>query len=163
MDTPKLPTLNLGDLSIGVKGITGHGASRASIAICTVAGTIEAAATREGLISFALDLLNLTDQMIDDGAYSTTDTIRSGVGRVSSRYDDALKRFYRLSDRLPILQLAQRVLEKADDKTANTLLLLLAEAEATGAFPFKVAVDLKAGALADESMSQKREPGDSTH
>lgn len=162
-DTPKLPALELGDLSIRVAGITGHGASRASLVVSSPAEELSGLATREALVDFALALLQLSEQMIEEGAYGTSDTIRAGSVHVSSRHRDGLKRFYRIRDRLPILQLAQSVLEKADDGTANTLLALLAQAEATGALPIKVEIDFSASQEPEKPMSQSRDPSDSTH
>lgn len=149
-----LPRLELGASAVAVEGITGHGAARASLSLTTPQGAASGSCTRQALVSFALDLLALADQMIDDGAYATSDTIRGGEGHISSRHADGVKRFFRLRDRLPILQLAQAVLEQADDRTANTLLALLAQAQATGALPIKVDVDFRAAPYVGERASQ---------
>ncbi|MEI2263559.1 hypothetical protein OHC51_21620 [Stenotrophomonas indicatrix] len=162
---PSLPTLIVGGHAIRVAGITGHGASRACIAIDgDDAGAHEGLVTRDALVGFAIGLLDICEQMIEDTAYGTSDSIRSGAGKVSTRYRDGVRRFYRIRDRLPILQLAQSVLETADDKTANILLTLLAQAKATGSLPINVAIDITAASQDEgEPISQKREPGDSTH
>lgn len=166
MDTPpSLPTLVIGEHAVRVAGITGHGASRASIAIDgEAAGACVGLVTRDALVGFAIGLLDLCEQMVEDTAYGTSDSIRSGAGNVPTRHRDAVRRFYRIRDRLPILQLAQRVLETADDKTAYTLLTLLAQADATGALPINVAIDITAAPEGGtEPISQNRKPGDSTH
>lgn len=143
-EAPRLPILLIGNGAVQIEGITGHGASRATLTL-RLDGTRVATenVTREGLVAFALGLLDLSEQMVDDRAYLTSDTVRDGRGAVSTRHGDGLKRFYRLQDRLPILQLAQRVVETADDGTANTLLTLLANVEATGQLPIRVQVDYK--------------------
>jgi hypothetical protein len=166
METPpSLPTLVVGEHAIRVAGITGHGASRASIAIDgDVVGACVGLVTRDALVGFAIGLLDLSKQMIEDTAYGTSDSIRPGADNVPTRYRDAVRRFYRIRDRLPILQLAQRVLETADDKTAYTLLTLLAQADATGALPINVAIDITAApAGGTEPIPQNRKPGDPTH
>lgn len=162
---PQLPYLDLGDATFEVSGITGHGASRATFALSTSTELRSAGSvTREAVVKFALDLLHLSGQMIDDGAYATSDTIRDGIGHVSARHNDGLLRYYRLRDRLVILQLAQRVLEKAPDDTANTLLSLLAHAETTGIIPINVVVDLKTAENDELGLtSQLRDPAEPTH
>ncbi|MCD0253123.1 hypothetical protein JWH16_04540 [Xanthomonas campestris pv. campestris] len=152
---PTLPALRLAEFTIAVDGITGHGASRASLTARTSHGTVASDATRDDLVAFALELLKLSEQMIDDSAYSASDTIRFGAGMVSGRHKDGLLRYYRLRDRLPILTLMQQVLESADDKTASTLLQLLANVTATGNLPIKVEIDLTA--------TQNHDGGEVTH
>lgn len=160
---PKLPALKLADLSVEVDGITGHGASRANLSVSSPAGTATGQATREQIVAFAIELLALSGQMIEEGAYGTSDFIRTGTGHVTGRHHDGLKRYYRIRDRLPILQLAQRVLEATDDATANTLLALLVNVEATGKMPIKIEIDFKAAKAQVESASQKRDPSESKH
>lgn len=140
-EAPCLPTLLVGSAAVQIEGITGHGASRASLAMRVDGQRVATdSLTREELQVFALSLLDLTEQMVDDRAYLATDSVRDGRGAVSDRHGDGLKRFFRVKDRLPILQLAQRVIETADDATANTLLALLANVEATGNLPIVVQV-----------------------
>lgn len=164
-NAPSLPRLELGNsaTAVTVDGITGHGAARATFTLNTPAGDASGACTREALVSFALDLLALSGQMIDDAAYATSDTVREGEGLISRRHSDGLRRFFRLRARLPILQLAQGVLEKADDQTANTLLALLAQAQATGSLPIKVDVDFSATQDDSQPASQLSALQKSTH
>lgn len=161
---PKLPALTLDDCELTIDGITGHGASRAVATIMTPGGDMHSAhLTREALIAFALELLALSSQMVEEGAYSTSDTVRRGVGAVSRRHADGVKRYYRIRDRMPVLQLAQRVLETSDDKTANTLLALLVHVEATGALPIKVNIDFKAAQESGGNLSQNDDSGSTQH
>lgn len=144
-DAPSLPSLTIGKGALQIEGITGHGLARATAALRIDGQRIATEQlTREHLVSFALQLLELADALVDDRAYVTSDTVKDGRGVLSQRHGDSLRRFYRLQDRLPILQLAQRVLESADDETANTLLTLLANVEATGHMPVRVEVAFKA-------------------
>lgn len=141
---PILPSLVVGTGAIQVESITGHGAARAALAMRLDGARVATESlTRETLFSFALELLDLCENMVDDRAYHTSDSMRDGKGAVSSRYEDGLRMHYRLRDRLPILQLAQRLLERADDETANTFLTLLASASTTGEIPIRVEVDFK--------------------
>lgn len=142
---PALPQLAIGASNIIVESITGHGQSLAN---CVVRVDGQRVSTeqldREAVIAFGLSLLQLGEQMIDGRAYLASDTVRDGLGVVSSRHNDGLKRFYRLRDRIPILQLAQSALETCDDETANTLLALLANVQATGQIPIRVQIGIAA-------------------
>lgn len=145
---PALPRLHLGTHLLTVDSITTHGAARAMVSVrghedpdCPAAS---AALTRDALVAFALGILDLSEHLVEDGAYHTSDSVRDGQATVSTRHRDGLRRYFRIRDRLPILQLAQRVLEKADDNTARKLLILLGHADATGQLPLEVNLDLTA-------------------
>ena len=145
---PALPQLRLGKHSLGIDSITTHGAARAVVSIReqgSAGGAIGTTTlTREALVSFAIGVLDLAEHLIEDAAYHTSDSVRDGQASVSARHQDAVRRYYRIRDRLPILQLAQRVMEKADDTTANGLLMLLGHCEATGRLPLQVKLDVSA-------------------
>jgi hypothetical protein len=144
-EAPSLPSLTIGSGALHVEGITGHGLARATVALRLDGQRVATDnLTREQLTGFALQLMELADELVDDRAYATSDSVKDGRGVLSQRHGDSLRRFYRLQDRLPILQLAQRVLESADDETATTLLTLLANVAATGEMPFRVDVAFKA-------------------
>lgn len=161
-ESPAMPSLIVGSGMVYVESITGHGVSLASV-VLRVDGQRLAAEPigRERLVNFALGLLKLSQQMVDERAYLSSDTVQDGLGAVSTRHKDGLKRYYRLKDRLPILQLAQRVLESADDDTASTLLALLASADATGRLPVSVRIDVQStqdsGTEADNASSAAAE------
>lgn len=152
--SPKLPTLKIGKFVVALESISGHGAARASFALkqsspsgrsCRDldAGTV----SRTDLTTFALNLLDIAEQMVHDEAYARssamnpTDEARAILAR---RKKDATQRYFRITDRLPILLLAQRVLERCNDEVAQSLLMLLGHAEARGVLPVKVALQLDA-------------------
>jgi len=149
---PVLPSLSLGEVTIAVDSISGHGAAEATIEIRKIGATKRGNRTtasgrvnRQSLTLFALQLLDLAEQMMHPDAYaSSTAMANSDVTRamIDRRRKDSTQRYFRLIDRLPILQLSQRVLERCDDTVAQTLLLLLGHAEVSGTMPVSAKVQL---------------------
>jgi hypothetical protein len=149
---PKLPVLRLADAgTIAVTAISGHGAAEATIEVQKASQgrgnrpAVEGRVNRQNLTLFALELLDLAEQMVHQDAYaSSTALANNDVTRalIDRRRKDATQRYFRIVDRLPILQLCQRVLERCDDTVAQTLLLLLGHAEANGTMPVTAKVHL---------------------
>lgn len=167
-ESPTLPMLSVGTANVIVESITGHGRSLATCAVRLDGQRVTFdQLDREAVMTFGLQLLQLGEQMIDARAYLTSPSVRDGLGVVSTRHSDGLMRFYRLRDRIPLLQLFQSVLESCDDETANGLLALTANVQATGRLPIKVSIgvdavnedDAQESALAAEAVPE----GASTH
>lgn len=166
MSTPTLPKIALGPAyELTVDSITGHGRSFARLSVNRVPPVANRAArtlvdgaevSRQELIEFGLQLLDLADQMVDDRAFAGS----LAAGSINSqipflRAKDATQRYYKLVDRLPLLQLAQRALERCDDTTASTLTVMLGIAESTGKLPVRAQIGFKSeGTPADKDASE---------
>src|SRR6185437_5264719 len=79
---PTLPTLTIGKFAVALESISGHGAARATFALKQIAPggkvTREWAAgsvTRTEMTTFALNLLDIADQMMHDEAYSRSSAL----------------------------------------------------------------------------------------
>lgn len=163
---PELPTLKLDALMVCVDRISGHGNARASLSVRRVspagqpgrAVACSSQVSRNDLIGFACGLLAVAEQMIDPKAFTSTDSFDEPhqAEALRKRSTDATKRYFRLQDRLPLLQLSQRVLERCSDEVANTLLALLANADATGVLPVKADVRVGLSAVGQGSLAKSR-------
>lgn len=151
--TKTFPEIQLGSTLLAIDAIAGHGAESARFVTRRVGANGKAgrksiianAVPREQIAAYAIDLLELCELMVDGAAYTTTDALpQPGRARIGSIRADAVKRHARLRDRLPLLMLAQRVIERADDEVTSTLLALLANMEATGKTPIRAVVDFHA-------------------
>jgi hypothetical protein len=154
--SPKLPTLTIGKFAVALESISGHGAARAAFSLkqITPCGKIgrewdAGSVTRTEMTTFALNLLDIADQMMHDEAYSRSSALNPTATEearaiLERRKKDATQRYFRITERLPILLLAQRVIERCNDEVAQSLLMLLGHAEARGVLPLKVALQVDA-------------------
>ncbi len=151
LNPPTLPALRFGEYIFTVDSITGHGAAEATLAVRRAerggvasrripSGTV----SRPALTSFALELLDLAEQMIHPGAYRESAELEATSSHpiAQRRRREATQRYFRLVDRLPVLQLAQKVVETCDDHVIKTLLLLLAHADTHGTLPVNAKLEL---------------------
>lgn len=160
---PELPSLKLNALMVSVERISGHGNARASMSVRRLSPDGEPAAavacsshvSRNDLIGFACGLLGVAEQMIEPKAFTSTDSFAEPhqAEALRKRSSDATKRYFALQDRLPLLQLTQRVLERCSDEVAHTLLALLANADSTGVLPVKA--DVRVGLVGVAVPSRK--------
>jgi hypothetical protein len=151
MDEIKLPEIFIGELCIRVEQINGHGASHATLtarkkqrsgSLGKCVASSETVPQQE-LVRFALELLALSEQMTHAGAFGASDLFQADHGHARRAHRECrTRRYFQITNRLPILQLAQRVLERCDDTTASTLLHLLANADATGKIPVRTRVEV---------------------
>lgn len=162
MDTPILPKLALGPAyELSVDSITGHGRSYARLSVNRVPPVANRAprtlvdgaeVSRQELIEFSLQLLDLAEQMVDERAFVGSLAAGSMNSQIPFlRAKDATQRYYKLVDRLPLLQLAQRALERCDDTTASTLTVMLGIAESTGKLPVRAQIGFKSEAASADT------------
>lgn len=149
---PKLPRLTLGNHILAIDSISGHGAAEATVSVHKNKAKPESRpvattnVARPELTRFALELLDLSEEMLHAGTFASStafpdsDTARALIDR---RRKDATQRYFKGIDRLPILQLCQRFLERCDDKAAQTLLMILAHGETHGTLPVSAKLDLQ--------------------
>jgi hypothetical protein len=151
---PTLPTLAIGKYAVVLESISGHGAARATFTLkqMTPSGRVSrewdaGSVTRTDMTTFALNLLDIADQMMHDEAYSRSSALNpteEARAILARRKKDATQRYFRITERLPILLMAQRVIERCNDDVAQSLLMLLGHAEARGVLPLKVALQVDA-------------------
>ena len=156
-EAPELPCLDMGSHVVCVDRITGIGRSLATVSVrqqvdgqpLDRAVATTSTLDRDAITHFAMSLLDLADQMVHDRAYDSSSVLAQRERLVMQRRAaDSTKRYFKLIDRLPLLQLAQRVLERCTDDTAKTLTLLLCDAEATGTLPVRAKVGVETSASA---------------
>lgn len=137
------------------------------------------ATTRTQLIDLAFGLLDVADQMQPRATYAMSDTVHSGMSEptpsnatfhklaeearepdIDGRRRDTSARFQRLRQRMPELQLAQRVLERCSDEVALTLASLLVMVDQTGDLPLRAGVQLMPSEEAMAAMAEAAKAGD---
>lgn len=128
-------------------------------------------ATRTKLIELAFGLLDVADQMQPKATYATSDTVHSGMAEpspanatfhklaeearepdIDGRRRDTSARWLRLQQRMPELQLAQRVLERCSDDVALTLASLLVMVDQTGDLPLRAGMQVMPSPEAMQEM-----------
>lgn len=142
-------TLSLREIKDKAKGLPGRRVK------------LNPATTRTQLIELAFGLLDVADQMQPKATYAMSDTVHSGMSEptpsnatfhklaeearepdIDGRRRDNSMRFQRLRERMPELQLAQRVLERCSDEVALTLASLLVMVDQTGDLPLRVGMQV---------------------
>lgn len=119
---------------------------------------------RSTVLKFALQMLELSDQMLPESLFLESTVIGASVAlpRVTGHDDEerralaricngippmrtaaqAMSRLENLRKRMGVLRQVQRYLETCDDSCATNLQILGSCAERTGAFPFDLVVDV---------------------
>lgn len=142
---------------------------------------------RAEVIAMAFNLLDVADMMQPDSTYATSDSVHSSKGEsipvhagfnqlrrevrppdideVDGRKRDVAERFERLRQRMPELQLAQRVFERCSDEVALTLASLLVMVDQTGDLPLRAGMQFMPSPEAMQAMASAvagAEAGDKT-
>lgn len=165
-------TLSLREIKDKAKGLPGRRVK------------LNPATTRTQLIELAFGLLDVADQMQPKATYATSDTVHSGMAEptpanatfhklaeearepdIDGRRRDTSARFQRLRQRMPELQLAQRVFERCSDEVALTLASLLVMVDQTGDLPLRAGMQVMPSPEAMQAMASAvagAEAGDKT-
>lgn len=142
---------------------------------------------RAEVIAMAFNLLDVAEMMQPDSTYATSDSVHSSKGEsipihagfnqlrrevrqpnideVDGRKRDVAVRFERMRQRMPVLQLAQRVLERCEEDVAQTLSALLVMVDETGDLPLRAVMQVTPSPEAMVAMSTAvacAETGDKT-
>jgi hypothetical protein len=152
-------TLSLREIKDKAKGLPGRRVK------------LNPATTRTQLIELAFGLLDVADQMQPKATYATSDTVHSGMAEptpanatfhklaeearepdIDGRRRDTSARFQRLRQRMPELQLAQRVFERCSDEVALTLASLLVMVDQTGDLPLRAGMQFMPSPEAMQAM-----------
>ena len=177
-----------------VDELTGYGAEYATLSLREIKDKakglpgrrvkLNPATTRTQLIELAFGLLDVADQMQPKATYATSDTVHSGMAEptpanatfhklaeearepdIDGRRRDTSARFQRLRQRMPELQLAQRVFERCSDEVALTLASLLVMVDQTGDLPLRAGMQFMPSPEAMQAMASAvagAEAGDKT-
>lgn len=161
MSKPVMKTRFLGKQHQGqwltVDRLYGSGAEYADLSFrdCNEKGqpgkriVVEFGVTRTEVIQAAFGLLDVADVMQPESTYAHSESVHSGLSEprpdslsflelnLAERKRDVVKNHQRLRERMPTLQLAQRVLERCNDEVAATLCALLVTADQTGDLPLR--------------------------
>lgn len=161
---PKLPAITIGDHVVAVDRISGHGNASATLAITRLTPTGKPSrevdrqsVTRAELTAYALELLDLSEAMVHHGAYSSSISVpdRHQLAMVARRKQEAVLQYFRIEDRLPILQMCQRLLESCSDAMAKQLLLMMSYAQTQGRIPVNFDLQLNPAVDADIDSGTK--------
>jgi hypothetical protein len=192
MNTKPLLKFEIFGHYLTVDDLTGYGSEFATVSLREIKNKPKAqpgsrvmlnpATSRTQLIELAFGLLDVADQMQPKATFATSDTVHSGAAEptplnstfcklaqdspqpdIDRRRRDVSARFHRLRQRMPELQLAQRVLERCSDEVAMTLASLLFMADQTGDLPLRAGMQVAPSPevmAAMPSSTADSEPGD---
>lgn len=160
-----LPPKRFFDFWLTVDDVSGHGSEYAILSLrgSTPRGRpgkrlAMKGMTRGEVVEIAFQLLDLADQMQPKTTYATSESVSTeqeplphsdaffsalDATTEMARRRDVAERYRRLKSRMPLLQLAQRVLERCDDEIADTLHATLLGVAQTGTLPFSAFIEFR--------------------
>lgn len=153
------------------EGVSGVGCEHATVGLRALGedgapGTcvmVEHGLSRSDVIALAFGLLDIADQMQPLATYSTSSAVAGALtefapgnetftrlvaehaaasSSVAERRLDTAQRYRLLKERMPTLQLCQRVLERASKDVADTLYAMLSMADQCGNLPFRAGMSV---------------------